>query len=195
MTAREPERLRAALGETGHADGQATAESVSRTHTDTSGAMAVRFTVAQAEALTDAVPGTLNDYWPDEWPAHGEACKAALAAVKDVLNGEAEEVDCLACLRYAVDIADHALHGALIRAARDADHVILGDRLHVLDGCHVARKAHPVVTGPGGYRGRRLPVFVTRAEGTLWLSADRRRRRCKPCWPSRCVGGRTGRYH
>lgn len=151
---------------------------------DTSGPVIVRLTTAQAEALTDAVPGELADYWPDEWPGHGEACKAALAAVKDVLNGEAEEVDCLACLGRAVDAATSSLHAALIRAARDADHVILGARLHILDGCHVARKAHPVVTGPGGYRGRRLPVFVTRAEGTLWLSASSKRRQCKLCWPS-----------
>lgn len=184
MTAREPERLPAALEPAGHADGHATAGSAPASSVDTSGPVVVRLTQAQAEALTDAQPGDLADDWPSGWPGHAEACRAALAAVEDTLNGEAEEVDCIACLGYAVDVASSSLHGALIRAARDADHVILGDRLHVLDGCHIARKAHPVVAGPGGYRGRRLPVFVTQAEGTLWLSASPKRRRCKLCWPS-----------
>ncbi len=151
---------------------------------DTSGVMAVNFTVAQAEALSDAVPGELADDWPGTWPGHAEACTEALRAIEDTLNGEPEPVDCLACLRYAVDVADHALHAALLRASRDTTHMVLGDRLHAVDGCHIARRAHPAVTDPGGYRDRRLPVFLTEAEGSRWLSARPTRRACKRCMPS-----------
>lgn len=57
------------------------------------------------------------------------ALKAAQEVITAALDGEAGHDD---CLRYAVDVADHALHGALIRAARDADYMILGGTLHAL---------------------------------------------------------------
>ncbi len=143
----------------------------------------VRLTYDQAEALSDARPDELADDWPDEWPEHAKAHAAAIRAVEDVLDGQAEEVDCLVWLRYAVDVADHALHGAMFRAARDADCIILGNTLHAVDGCHIARKAHPAAVEPGGFRGRRLPVFITQAEAVRWLSARATRRACKRCIP------------
>jgi hypothetical protein len=62
---------------------------------DMSGGHAVaRLTVAQAEALTDAVLGELADDWPDDWPDHGQAFSVALQAVDDALNGETGLPDC-----------------------------------------------------------------------------------------------------
>jgi len=145
------------------------------------GPVLVRLTVARAEALTDAVPGDLADDWPEDWPDHAQAFTAALQAVDDALNGEAEDVDCLRCLGYAVDVADHALHAALIRAARAADCIVIGSTLHAVDGCHVARGAHPAVVEVGGYRGRRIPVFVRAADADRWLSARTKRKACKLC--------------
>jgi hypothetical protein len=140
----------------------------------------LRLPLAAAEALSDAQEGAAEG-WPDDWPDRAEAFAVALAAVDGALSGEAEDVDCRRCLAYAVDAADHALHTALIRAARDADHVILGGTLHAVDGCHIAAQAHPAAVEVGGYRGRRIPVFVTRAEAERWLSASPKRKRCKRC--------------
>lgn len=148
----------------------------------------IRMDRAAAEALSDALPGQLADDWPPDWPGHFEAFAAGLRAVNDVLDGQAEEADCLKCLQLAVDAADVAhvaLHAALLRAARDADHMVLGDRLHAVDGCHVARKAHPAATDPGGYRRDRIPVFITSIEGARWLSASTKRKACKLCFPGK----------
>ena len=77
---------------------------------DTSGSVMVRLTAAQAEALTDAVPGELADDWPEDWPARGDALEAITAA----LNGETGPPDgCLHCLGYAVDVAASRCSGHL----------------------------------------------------------------------------------
>jgi hypothetical protein len=140
----------------------------------------VRLTVAQAEALTDAVAGHPGDDWPDDWPPRGDALEAAQEVTTAALDGRADHDECLRCLRYAVDVADHALHGALLRAAQDAAYIILGGTLHAVDGCHAARGAHPAVVEPGGYRGRKIPVFIGAGEADRWLSA-RGRKRCQVC--------------
>ena len=59
--------------------------------------------------------------------------------------------------------------------------MILGNTLHAVSGCYVATRAHPAAVGVSGYRGRKLPVFVTRAEAERWLSASPKRKRCKLC--------------
>lgn len=142
----------------------------------------VRLTYDQAEALSDARPGEMADDWPPGWPEHAKAHAAAIRVIEDVLNGEAEPVDCLACLAFAVTAADVALHSALIRAARDADCIITGTTLHAIDGCHVARRAHPAAVGPG-FRYRTIPVFIRASETARWLSGSPgRRRRCKRCF-------------
>jgi hypothetical protein len=146
------------------------------------GHVVVRLPLAAAEALADAQEGEAED-WPDGWPDHAQAFTVALAAVDDALSGEAEEVDCLRCLAYVVDAADHALHSALIRAARDANHMILGSTLHAVSGCHIARQAHPAAVEVGGYRGHRIPVYLTAAEAERWLSASPKRKRCRRCAP------------
>jgi hypothetical protein len=113
---------------------------IARPTIDESGPIKIRLTTAQAEALTDAVlPGELADGWPPS----GDALEAAQEVITAALNGKVGHDDCLRCVRYAVDVADHALHGTQIRAARDAKYMILGRMLHELDGCHVARRVHP----------------------------------------------------
>ena len=58
---------------------------------DTSGPVVVRgFTVAQAEALTDAVAGDTDDDWPGDWPPRGDAFKAAQHVITVALDGDAE---------------------------------------------------------------------------------------------------------
>lgn len=58
-----------------------------------------------------------------EYPGYVEAFASVQHKANDALNGEAEDADCLRCLGYAVDVADRALHAALLRAAP-------GRRLH-----------------------------------------------------------------
>jgi hypothetical protein len=60
--------------------------------------------------------------------------------------------------------------------------VAIGDRLHAVDGCHIALRVHPAAVEPGGYRGRKLPRFMTVAEVVWWLSSGPRRKRCRRCW-------------
>ena len=51
------------------------------------------FTVAQAEALTDAVRGYTDytdDDWPGDWPPRGDAFKAAQHVITVALDGDAE---------------------------------------------------------------------------------------------------------
>jgi hypothetical protein len=147
----------------------------------------VRLPVAAAEALSDAVAGD-PDGWPDDWPDHAEAFAVALRAVDDALNGDAGPPDCcIHCIGHRYGLLDHELHDRLIRAARDAGYVILGSTLHAVDGCYIARGAHPAVIEVGGYRGRRLPVFVTRADGERWLSASPKRKACKICGSGRSL--------
>jgi hypothetical protein len=87
----------------------------------------------------------------------------------------------LHCLRYAVDVADLALHQALLRAGDRAGHVVIGNTLHVIDGCLRARQAHPAAVELGAYRASKMPMFLTAAEGERWLTASSKRKRCRRC--------------
>jgi hypothetical protein len=152
---------------------------------DTSAPVTVRFTRAQAESLSDGRYGPPEDLWPGpDWIKHEQAHSAALAAVEDALNGD-DGPDVIELLEHAQELLDHALHAELARAARAADHVAIGDRLHAVDGCWIAQQAHPLAVEPGGYRRDRIPRYLTSAEGERWLRAIARRARCRRCWPSR----------
>ena len=80
------------------------------------GYVVVRLPLAATEALSDGQEGQAEG-WPDA-PDHAEAFTAALAAVTAALDDKPEHDDCLRRLAYAVDVADHALHSTLLRAAR-----------------------------------------------------------------------------
>lgn len=117
-----------------------------------------------------------------EYPEYVEAFASVQHKAEDALNGEAGPPGCCVhCIEHRYGLLDQELHDRLIRAVRDADCMILGSTLHAIDGCHVARGAHPAAVEVGGYRGRRIPVFVTRADGERWLAASPKRRRCKLC--------------
>jgi hypothetical protein len=132
----------------------------------------------EAEAVLDATISADDA----EYPEYVEAFASVQHKAEDALNGEAGPPDCCVhCIEHRYRLLDHELHDRLMRAARDADYMILGSTLHTVDGCHVARGAHPATVEVGAYRGRRIPVYVTGAEAERWLSASPKRKRCKRC--------------
>lgn len=140
----------------------------------------VRLDGDEAESMLDASLAPEDA----EYPVYVEAFASVQHKAEQALNGEAGPPDwCVHCIEHRYGLLDDELHDRLIRADRDADYMILGHRLHVVDGCHIARKAHPATVEPGGYRGRRLPVFARADEAQRWLSGSRKRKRCKLCNP------------
>ncbi len=156
---------------------------------DSSGpVVTIRLSVPEAEALA-AGAGPDDPDWHHDYP-DGPELSVAFSAAQDIitrtLDGEIDPPDCLRYAGHLVDRAEVAFHQMLVRSARGAHALVLGSTLHRADGsaCHVARKAHPLYTAPGGYRGQRLPVFLAgNAEAKQWLSASPRRKRCRLCWP------------
>jgi hypothetical protein len=82
-----------------------------------------------------------------------------------------------------LDVAHGALQTLLLDSSRGADVVLIGDRLHRVGGCWVARRCDPAVADPGTYRRDRIRHFMTEAEGARALAVGRRTR-CRRCWPS-----------
>jgi len=158
------------------------AEEAARPATDTTAAVTVRFTVAQAEAISDGLYGPLADGWPDGWIGHEQAWSAAVAAVEAALNGNAGP-DVIELLDRAQLVLDHALHATLTEAARAADVMVLANHLHAVDGCWIAQRAHPLAVEPGGYRRDRVPRYLSTTHGERWLSSGPGRKRCRRCWP------------
>ena len=153
-----------------------------RPTTDTSGAVGVRFTVAEAEALSDGLYGPLADEWPDAWIGHQQAHSAALVAVEAALDGRADVA--LQVLFYVGDVIDNMIHHAMLERSRGAAAVAVGKVLHQLDGCAHGRRHDPVNATPGQYRTRRPPLYLDQDQASRWIEAgDGRRRRCRRCWP------------
>lgn len=82
---------------------------------------------------------------------------------------------------FAVGVADHVLHAALIRSAVGPNYIILGDRLHAVDGCQCRRLSVP------GLSMHQLPEQPRRARHrSHWRSATAAQR------PSAGAEVRTG---
>jgi hypothetical protein len=54
--------------------------------------VSIRMPVVAAEALSDAVEGPVDDYWPESFGPHQEAHQMAVAAVERTLQGIPREL-------------------------------------------------------------------------------------------------------
>jgi hypothetical protein len=137
------------------------------------------FTTAQLESLSDSAYAPPGDWWPSDWIPHQRAHGDALSAVERVLDGD-PGLDVIGRLEDLQERLGHLVLAEVTRAGRDADCVAIGATLHLVDGCHHARRAHPLSTA-GGYRGR-APRFLSTAQGERWLASGHKRKRCRRCY-------------